>query len=42
MSIALDPTPLHSTHAFLEFPRVTADLGYEWIQLTSHADFPAS
>jgi myo-inositol catabolism protein IolH len=39
MRIALDPTPLHSTHAFLEFPRVAAELGYEWIQLTPHVDF---
>ena len=39
MRIAFDPTPLHSTHAFLEFPRVTADLGYEWIQLSPHVDF---
>jgi myo-inositol catabolism protein IolH len=37
--IALDPTPLHSTHSFLEFPRAAADLGYEWIQLTPHVDF---
>lgn len=39
MRIAFDPTPLHSTHAFLDFPRATADLGYEWIQLTPHPDF---
>ena len=39
MRIAFDPTPLHSTHSFLEFPRATADLGYEWIQLTPHVDF---
>lgn len=39
MRVAFDPTPLHSTHSFLEFPRVTADLGYEWIQLTPHVDF---
>jgi hypothetical protein len=38
--IAFDPTPLHETNAFLEFPRVTADPGDEWIQLTPHADFP--
>jgi myo-inositol catabolism protein IolH len=37
--IAFDPTPLHATHAFLDFPRVTAGLGYEWIQLTPHPDF---
>lgn len=39
MRIAFDPTPLHSTHSFLEFPRVTADLGYGWIQLSPHVDF---
>jgi myo-inositol catabolism protein IolH len=39
MRIAFDPTPLHATHAFLDFPRVTADLGYQWIQLTPHVDF---
>ena len=39
MRIAFDPTPLHSTHSFLEFPRVTAELGYEWIQVTPHVDF---
>lgn len=39
MRIALDPTPLHHTHSFLAFPRVAADLGYEWIQLTPHVDF---
>ncbi len=39
MRIAFDPTPLHASHSFLEFPRVTADLGYEWIQLTPHVDF---
>jgi myo-inositol catabolism protein IolH len=39
MRIAFDPTPLHSTHSFLDFPRVTADLGYEWIQLSPHVDF---
>jgi myo-inositol catabolism protein IolH len=38
MRIAFDPTPLHATHAFLDFPRVTADLGYQWIQLTPHVD----
>jgi len=38
MKIALDPTPFHSTHGLLEFPRVVADLGYEWIQLTPHPD----
>src|SRR4051794_1726368 len=39
MRIAFDPTPLHATHAFLDFPRVTAELGFEWIQLTPHPDF---
>lgn len=39
MRIAFDPTPLHATHRFLEFPRVTAELGYECIQLTPHVDF---
>jgi myo-inositol catabolism protein IolH len=39
MRIAFDPTPLHSTHAFLDFPRVAAELGYEWIQLSPHVDF---
>jgi myo-inositol catabolism protein IolH len=39
MRIAFDPTPLHSTHAFLDFPQVTADLGYDWIQLTPHVEF---
>lgn len=38
MKIALDPTPFHHTHSLLEFPRVAADLGYEWLQLTPHAD----
>jgi myo-inositol catabolism protein IolH len=39
VKIALDPTPFHSTHSLLEFPRIAADLGYEWLQLTPHADF---
>jgi myo-inositol catabolism protein IolH len=39
MKIALDPTPFHSSHSLLEFPRVVADLGYEWMQLTPHPDF---
>jgi myo-inositol catabolism protein IolH len=39
VKIALDPTPYHATHGFLDFPRVAADLGYEWIQLTPHPDF---
>jgi len=39
VKIALDPTPFHHSHALLEFPKVTAGLGYEWMQLTPHADF---
>lgn len=38
MKIALDPTPFFSTHELLEFPRVVADVGYEWVQLTPHPD----
>lgn len=38
MKFAQDPTPFHHSHALLEFPRVVADLGYEWIQLTPHRD----
>ncbi|GAA4401123.1 sugar phosphate isomerase/epimerase family protein [Tsukamurella soli] len=37
--IALDPTPYHSTHDFLDFFEVAARSGYEWIQLTPHPDF---
>lgn len=37
--IAFDPTPLHAFHDLLEFPAVTADLGYEYMQLTPHPDF---
>lgn len=39
MRIAFDPTPLHSSHGLLEFPNVTAELGFEWLQLTPHVDF---
>ncbi|WP_330256661.1 sugar phosphate isomerase/epimerase [Nocardia sp. NBC_00565] len=39
MKIALDPTPFHSTHSLLEFPRVVAECGYEYLQLTPHKDF---
>ncbi len=39
MKIALDPTPFHSTHSLLEFPALAAELGYEYLQLTPHADF---
>ncbi|WP_114129684.1 sugar phosphate isomerase/epimerase [Aurantimicrobium sp. MWH-Uga1] len=38
MKIALDPTPFHHSHGLMEFPRVAADLGYEWLQLTPHPD----
>ena len=38
MKIALDPTPFHHSHSLLEFPRVAADLGYKYLQLTPHAD----
>lgn len=38
VKIALDPTPFHHSHALLDFPRVAADLGYSWLQLTPHAD----
>jgi myo-inositol catabolism protein IolH len=36
--IALDPTPFHHTNSLLEFPNVAAELGYQWLQLTPHAD----
>jgi myo-inositol catabolism protein IolH len=39
VKIALDPTPYHSTHDFLEFFDVAAAAGYDWIQLTPHPDF---
>lgn len=39
MKIALDPTPFHHTHGLLEFPRVAAELGYKYLQLTPHRDF---
>ncbi|MEE2569808.1 sugar phosphate isomerase/epimerase [Pseudarthrobacter sp. J64] len=38
MKIALDPTPYHHSHSLLEFPRVAADLGYKYLQMTPHAD----
>lgn len=38
MKIALDPTPFHHDAGLLEFPRIVADAGYEWIQLTPHRD----
>ncbi|MCK2199587.1 sugar phosphate isomerase/epimerase family protein [Corynebacterium callunae] len=37
--IALDPTPFHHDYGLLEFPDVTARLGYEYMQLTPHHDF---
>ena len=39
MKIALDPTPFHHDYDLLDFPRVVADLGYEYLQLTPHRDF---
>lgn len=39
MKYALDPTPFHRTHSLLEFPRLAADLGFDWLQLTPHPDF---
>src|ERR1700716_3983067 len=39
MKIALDPTPFHHDHDLLDFPRVVADLGYKYLQLTPHRDF---
>lgn len=37
--IAYDPTPLHHDHDLLDFPDVVARYGYEFLQLTPHADF---
>lgn len=34
MKIALDPTPFHHSHTLLELPRLAADLGYKYLQLT--------
>ena len=39
MKIALDPTPFHHSHSLLEFPKVVADLGYKYMQMTPHPDF---
>lgn len=39
VKIALDPTPYHASHDFLDFFDVAAAAGYEWIQLTPHPDF---
>ncbi|PXX02455.1 hypothetical protein C8E89_104323, partial [Mycolicibacterium moriokaense] len=36
MKIALDPTPFHHDFDLLEFPRLVADLGYDYLQLTPH------
>ena len=38
VKIALDPTPFHHSHSLMEFPRVAAEAGYEWLQLTPHPD----
>jgi myo-inositol catabolism protein IolH len=38
VKIALDPTPFHHSHGLLEFPEVAARAGYEWLQVTPHAD----
>lgn len=39
VKIALDPTPFHQSHKLLEFPKLAADLGYKYLQMTPHADF---
>lgn len=39
MKLALDPTPFHHDYPLLELPRVVADCGYEYLQLTPHRDF---
>ena len=39
VKIALDPTPFHHTHSLLEFPKVAAELGYKYLQMSPHADF---
>jgi myo-inositol catabolism protein IolH len=36
MKIALDPTPFHHDYTLLEFPKLVAELGYEYLQLTPH------
>jgi len=38
VKIALDPTPFHHSHSLMEFPKVAAEAGYEWLQLTPHPD----
>jgi myo-inositol catabolism protein IolH len=37
--IALDPTPFHHDIPLLEFPQRVADLGFDFLQMTPHADF---
>jgi myo-inositol catabolism protein IolH len=37
--IALDPTPYHHDAGLLDFPDITARLGYEHFQLTPYLDF---
>jgi len=39
VKVALDPTPFHHDHGLLDLPRVVADCGYEYLQLTPHRDF---
>jgi len=39
VKIALDPTPFHHSHKLLDFPKLTAELGYKYLQMTPHADF---
>ena len=38
MKYALDPTPFHHSHSLLEFPRLAAELGFDWLQMTPHPD----
>jgi len=38
VKIALDPTPFHHTNTLLEFPDVAARTGFDWLQVTPHAD----
>ena len=38
VKIALDPTPFHHSHGLLQFPEVAARVGFEWLQVTPHAD----
>src|SRR5215475_2534963 len=39
VKIALDPTPFHHDYELLDFPKLVAELGYEYLQLTPHRDF---